>query len=451
MSDFKNSLDDFYKVLTPLDLYGKTRQIANNSSVTLDREVYENYLIGTYSGKEIISNLKGKQIDGLGVYFNTVFQGKDSSTSEYLEDQYWRALSAGDILSSTNPSSPPANFYAEVCQRKSTSGPPIDFSINLLRSTYAAPGTSKGLNAGKAILPYGVRNCDAVEFFLNYMPSIFPSMMVPYFEVEFDFPVKLPSQDPKDNREYDAYYLNRPSLLRFLLGSAEIGDIKSQKINLTEADKSLIFAKQVKTRSGKVEPVYSIGMELFTSPQTLTNMDRLKGGPNTGRVVDVKPFLPPATLTGGSMNLMNAGAGVFASRKASIQFTVHDKARVSEFSEFFRVAQGTQDLTVWLTFGWLAPRGDTENDAYARFINQTMLTKFGFNISNASFSFDNYGQASVSVELVSQGTLFVDTYQLTYEDGDQLFFIHLKNKTKHSKNRRRSGDHQQLLASDGVD
>lgn len=420
MSDFKNNLEDFYKVLTPLDLYGRTRQIATNSSVSLEREVYENYLVGVYGGDQIISNLKGKNIEGLGIYFNTVFQGKTSATADYLEPQYWHAMSEENIVNASTPASPAANFYSDICQQKSTDGPPVNFSINVLRSTYAAPGTSKGTNAGKAILPYGIRNCDAVEFFLNYMPSIFPSMMVPYFEVEFDFPVKLPSQDPKDGRELDAYFLNRPSLIRFLIGSSQIGDYKTQTINLTEADKSLIFAKQVKTRSGKIEPAYSVGMELFTTPQTLTNMDTLRTSIN--RVVDVKPFLPPATLTGGSINVLNAGAEVMATKKASIQFVVHDKARVSEFSEFFRVAQGTQDLTVWLTFGWLSPRGDTENDAYSRFINQTMLTKFAFNISNASFSFDSYGQANISVELVSQGALFVDTYNVDYVDNETELF-----------------------------
>jgi hypothetical protein len=409
--DYFNRLENFYKILTPVDLYGKTKQVDSKMLATIEKDIYENYLVGVYSGDEIINNLKGLNAKGKGIYFNTMFQEANGGQTKYLEPKYWESMKVGNITGTATTYSPPANFFDEVCRGK---GPvnPVDFSINVLRSAYFGADPKFG---GRAILPMALRNSDAVELFLNAMPTIFPSMMVPYFEVEFDFPIKLPAQTKNESRDQDANFLNRPSLLRFLLGSVDV-----RNMPLSEADKSLIATKKILSRAGKPEDAYNVGMELFTSPQTLTNYNTLRANGKT-RIRDAKPFLPPATLTGGSLTLVNAGSNAFVNMKASLQFTIHDKARVSEFSEFFRIVQGTHDVTVWLTYGWLAPRTQTDTDAYSKFINETMLRKVAFNIMNLSFSFDAYGQANVSLELVQQGKDFVDSVQLTHRDSSDLF------------------------------
>lgn len=398
------NIENFYKFLTPIDLYGKSKQIDQKHLVSLEKEVYEYYLLGTYSGEDIVGNIGKLSIPGKGVYFNTLFEQAGGQSTSYIDDQYFRTEDPGGNYSA------PLSFYNQVClntDANPSSSPPRDFTINLMRTAYLGMEKSKG----NSILPFGVRNCDAVEFFLNYMPSIFPSRMVPYFEVEFDFPKALPGTSPQP----DVNFLNRPSLLRFLLGSADL-----RTIPLSAADRSLVYSKKVLTRGNKLEEAYNTGMEIFTSPQTLVNMYGLQAAVNP-RIVDAKPFLPPASLTGGSINLMNAGAEAFVHMKGQVQFIIHDKARISEFSEFFRVAQGTQDLTVWMTYGWIAPRNDVENDAYSRFINQTMLKKVAFNIMNASFSIDAAGQASMTIDLVQQGKSFVDSTQLTSNDGSEFF------------------------------
>jgi len=398
------NVENFYKFLTPVDLYGKSKPIDKKHTVTLEKEVYEHYMLGTYSGEDIVNNIKKLNIPGKGVYFNTVFEpAKSQAGPVYLYPDYFKTITADNLKNSDSLASiaPPASFYKQVC-RNDDSDPqecPLDFSINLMRSAYLGMERTKG----SSILPFGVRNCDAVEFFLNYMPSIFPSRMIPYFEVEFDFPKTLPGTQTS---ALSYNFLNRPSLLRFLLGSVDLSNVP-----LTAADKSLVYSKKVITRGNKLEEAYNAGMELFTTPQTLVNMSGLQAA-FSPRFVDAKPFLPPATLTGGSVNMMNGGAEAFVHMKGQIQMVIHDKARLAEFSEFFRVAQGTQDLIVWLTYGWIAPRGDEENDAYARFINQTMLKKVAFNIMNVSFSIEGSGQANVTVDLVQQGKSYIDTVQL---------------------------------------
>ena len=414
------NIENFYKFLTPVDLYGKTKQVDKKHMVSLEKEVYEHYMLGTYSGEDIVKNMSNLKIPGKGVYFNTVFEpAKSQAGPAYLYPDYFKTLTVDNIKNNDPPVgvAPPKSFWKQVCKNDDTDLQecPLDFSINLMRSAYLGLERTKGAS----ILPFGIRNCDAVEFFLNYMPSIFPSRMIPYFEVEFDFPKTLPGTQ---NSALSYNFLNRPSLLRFLLGSVDLS-----KVPLTAADKSLVYSKKVITRGNKLEEAYNAGMELFTTPQTLINMGGLQSA-FSPRFVDAKPFLPPATLTGGSVNMLNAGADAFVHMKAQVQMVVHDKSRLAEFSEFFRVAQGTQDLTVWLTYGWIAPRGDEENDAYARFINQTMLKKVAFNIMNVSFSIDASGQANVTVDLVQQGKSYVDTVQLASTDNSFFSAIQtLKN------------------------
>jgi hypothetical protein len=110
-----------------------------------------------------------------------------------------------------------------------------------------------------------------------------------------------------------------------------------------------------------------------------------------------------ATILGANISIVNAGAGSFAHKKATVDLKVHDKARLVEFSEAFRGPAGFRDVTVWLTYGWLAPRGLRDDDMYAKFINENMLVKEAYQIINSGYSFDNLGQVTVKLDLVVKG------------------------------------------------
>jgi hypothetical protein len=102
------------------------------------------------------------------------------------------------------------------------------------------------------------------------------------------------------------------------------------------------------------------------------------------------------------VKVINAGSGMFMHHSAELDMKVHDRARIIEFSEFIRGPSGYGDLTVWLTYGWLAPRGRGPYDAYAKFINENMLTRQAFSVKNAGFTFTPDGQANMKIELVSK-------------------------------------------------
>lgn len=245
------------------------------------------------------------------------------------------------------------------------------------------------------------RGTDAVEMFLNYMPSIFASRMMPYLEVEFQLASPpIGSVGPEGGERQSAFGTNTPSMLRFLLGSGG----QNLGLPLTDGDLAL---RQVRSPSANAKNEQNLGqiaysgMEMFLMPQTLSPMDRLAA--SDSRLVPVKPFVPFASVEDMSIQIMNAGAGAMAHKKGSLKLKIHDKARLAEISEFIRGPSGYKDAVIWTTYGWLAPRTNDDLDAYAKFINENMIVTDCWQVANTQFSFDAVGQVSLSLEMVSKG------------------------------------------------
>lgn len=416
MSDLPDDLKSFYNLYRFLDPKvdlstgnfnvttstgeGGNKATTNESSTS--GIVYDKYIQQHISGRDLTNSLKdilleksspaGKTVPGL--FFNTVYQPKGVDSAVFLDTKYWAfPKHAGAVkgrgAESTTAEDVPTNFYVQVCG--GNGAPKTNFTINTLRSPF---------------LTKARRNVDEIQTFLNYIPSTYASNMVPYLDVEFQLPI---AKDDEQN------FLNKPSLLRFLLGSTKVPDA------LTTADKSLKYALTTPARDNYNAQSAFTGMEMFTTPQTLTNMNSL--GVDSNRINQANPFMPPATLIGGSIQVRNAGAGMFTHKTANIDFKIHDKNRLVEFSEFLRGPAGYSDVTVWLTYGWLAPRSNAGTDIYAKFINHNMLVREAYMVKNTGFSFDVTGQVTVKVELVSKVIGPLQTLSLDSGDDQNLATI----------------------------
>lgn len=234
-----------------------------------------------------------------------------------------------------------------------------------------------------------IKGTPEIEFFLNYIPPIVVSQMVPFLDVEFQIrrPITAPGKE----------FINTPSLMRFLLGSRSAGNLTPADTLLTQGE---VYSINEKENSSKVSVS---GMEMFLMPQTLTNMDSLGEQDSSdvaSRLVRAKPFIPFASIEGFDVNIQNAGAGNFAHKTANLRLKVHDKSRIGEISEFFRGGVGFTQALIWTTYGWTAPRG-REFDEYAEFINKNMLVRECWQVVNPQFSFDQTGQVSINLQLVS--------------------------------------------------
>lgn len=431
--NFKDDLFSFYRFTTPVDLLGQVRiqekpgaaegdKAASKKNLPLDAsQLLMNYFVnGNVSAKISVLNpksgeaksndanqLKPQQIKSILDYckrgfYKAAFQACGSSAVEYAiqNDIYFTAPVEKKKGDKTDPAPRLiTNFYANVVGGQpgfdGNTAPEIDMAVILLR----AP-----------MLTSARRNVREIELYLNSMPPTFANALVPYCDVEFQLPILNLKNDPASE------YVNRPSLYRFLMGSGQ------PMMSLTEADKALAYqlipntkevralqkqqsdGKDVAKNEAKINQSKSafFGMEMFTSPQTLTNMNTLKSGKITGggvRLNDAKPFLPPASIQSIGITVKNAGAHTFGQRNASIAMVIHDKARLVEFAEFIRGQAGYNEATIWITYGMLAPRNRGPNDAYAKFINENMLVREAYTVSNIQYSFNSDGSIGVSLTL----------------------------------------------------
>jgi len=276
-----------------------------------------------------------------------------------------------------------------------------------------------------------VAKTEDVEMFLNYTPPLVANQLVPYLEIEMIGQKKISlslnaAENNDDNKRRDSlakqglFYLSTPSLLRFLVGSVD-------KSSATAADQAISrFGDITLTQQGDQFTGASIeaksGMELFLSPQSLSNISTTKASTNSetglpdGRLVDVKPFLPFASILDFEVKILNAGAGAMAHKTGKLQLKIHDKSRISEMSEFFRGPSGYGFVKIWTSYGWIAPsriaskaKEDGTNtsfnneDAYADFINESMHAEDCWQIKNTQFGFDQVGTVNLTLDLVGLG------------------------------------------------
>ena len=385
------SFDDpksYYSFITPADMLGRTRLKSLNSVTVLKdgraRDLIDLLIKRGNAGATILAT---KQEDFVNYSkaggFNVIYQRQNTSESDVFTENYWI----------DSYGKPIKDFFSQVCgidsraevQTESPNTPVVDFSVILLRSPMLSLSN--------------VSDKD-VEFYLNHMPPTFANQLMPYCDVEFQIP-RLTGKSKNSDKDVATKnvgegYLNRPSLLRFLVGS------RANLNNLTEADKSLAYLVKLGginngVKQSGISEGYFTGMEMFTSPQTLVDMSNLNA--SESRALDSKPFLPPATLTGVTISNQNAGGGTETTKTATLAFVVHDKARLAEFSEFIRGAPGYSDMIVWITYGMLAPRSHGPDDAYAKFVNETMLVREAYTVSNPTFTFNVDGSVAVNIKL----------------------------------------------------
>jgi hypothetical protein len=354
--DFKN-LEDIYKYLKPADLQG-TRNSSTQREGLLD--ILSKMILGPRG--EIYSNK---------IIFDKIdehFKGLDSETSKSYKRETGIQFHA--ITNTKRLDLADGAYWGKVKNLSDmidSLGDNFEVAAFVTRSPYLSPAT---------------RGTDNVDFFLNYTPPIVAASMMPYLDVEFQ------------TQGASLTSLNTPSSLRFLIGAVE--PESSQDKVIRDSD---IF----KLESGQEAQNFGLsGMEMFLMPQTLTNMNIEGLLPHKGRLVLAKPFLPFASLLGFDVTISNAGAGNFAHKKGTLKFKIHDKARISEIAEFIKGSSGFNKAVIWTTYGWLAPMNRMQEDDYAKFINESMLIRECWSVVNSQFSFDNSGQVSMSLELVSK-------------------------------------------------
>jgi hypothetical protein len=256
------------------------------------------------------------------------------------------------------------------------------------------------------------RDVNAVETFLNFLPGTVISRCIPYVDLEIVF------DRPQDNDTDPArQFLQGPSIIRFLTDDKKISDFKVD--GKSGGDSYTISArkKSIKGLDNEYRELHSSGMELFLSPQSLTNLS----GDHKSRSFEVldrtRPLLSLESLT---INV-DPTKGVASNKRATATLKLHDRSRLSEVADLLQL-NGVNRVSFWITYGWRhpvdSPQGESDPQTYGQFINEKMLLKEAYNLVNASYSFDQSGQVTITVEMYTQG--FLDAMAIGIEE-DQGF------------------------------
>jgi len=297
-----------------------------------------------------------------------------------------------------------------------------------------------------------LRNSDIVSTFINYMPGIMASQMVPYLDVRFSFERKGTSEDEKTRP------LSAMSPLKFLMGAEPItppssdGSVSATALiydayTTTTIKQQLVvdvdeFKKQraalelarrppgQKPPTPKPTPTKVVaspaiqttiaGMEMFCMPQTLINMDYdQEATPRYNPVLN--STLPFGTIQSFNVNVTSAGHGVFSYKTATLTLKIFDRSRLVEIADFLNPKLYGQAL-LWITYGWRAPQqpvAGVDRNAYLAMVNEHMLKKEAYGIINSSISIGDDGTAVVTLSLCMK--FAQELSQVTPTGGSEAF------------------------------
>lgn len=253
------------------------------------------------------------------------------------------------------------------------------------------------------------RFSNAVSLFLNSIPNIEMSKAVPYLEINILVP--LQSVQRSGDR------LIAPTIYKFLLGgtNAPPGSLLEQLSLANEERRSIDpsldrAGNTVETvdSSGTVvrtENIYTtIGMEVFTSPQTLVNPDAANNVDNFGNIIldKFRPFLSINDMSFTEQSSFSA----YGYQTATLSLTLHDRSRLNEIAEFVRpdVRGRTEIVIEW---GWMhieSENNTNPDNIWADLING-MRKRLKFQITNSSFNFEEGGEVKISLNLATMGEI----------------------------------------------
>lgn len=374
MADF-TKLENIFRMVQPADLLVTQRigisdaSAQNSLTRVLQRLLLESGNGGSFSASQMLEKLKSYR------------SGKGDSGDELKGDKKDFDLllnfysTAGNIPEVKYP-----YMYRDNKGKTATAPVTFDQLANIDEKIRGNRDMSVILSNTPFVSP-AVKDAQKAELFLNFLPSTVISRCVPYLELEFVF-------DRGFNK--DVKKLQTAGLLKFLMGGVDVDPGSPNDI-----------MRKARAKKNDQSVQTSAGMELFTSPQTLINMNPVEPG---ARYVDVlDPTRPFASIESVSINVAPT-VGIMSYKHATVVMKLHDRSRLAEVADLIQPTTYTR-TTCWLTYGWrhpYEPSGDSASETYADFINRNMLVKEAYGVKNASYSFDQTGQVSITIELYTK-------------------------------------------------
>ena len=391
--NYEKSVEEFKRVLSGFDsdisnleknkVAGLDFSIGNtikNSLSTTDTKIL-NRLIGTISS---------------GFYLRDMISGKAFETSiigSAIRDKI------EDIVSGDKTSSKYYFYHADGKKLVNRLNPSIKntvknnnfndlFNIGIESENYRQEPSIGAVELKTHTLSLNKRYGDALSLFFNCIPSIDMSMCAPYLDVKVLVP----------EREGNSQALDRGVEFRFEQYDKESGFISKSMKKIKENIKEAVNNSESKEKKYK-----QYGMELFTSPQTLTNSNIRKIDKNI-----LEPNATLLTLKNCTVTIAGMGVGLYCSKNARMNLVLHDRSRLKDIEPLISPKQFGKSRII-LEYGWHHPQGGpTSNNVVGKFLN-SLRDKGVFIVKGSSFNFSDGGHVNITIDMAMVGSKSIAT------------------------------------------
>ena len=281
------------------------------------------------------------------------------------------------------------------------------------------------------------KNADLLSVFFNAIPSLELTRATPVLNVRIFSKKQVFTTESGQGGK-----LSSVSLSKFLEGAIDVSEGGGSQYGALRA---IALANQVTASNplgdrGAVDdtdkdfPYYSVsGMELFQAPQTLVNPDAAKIRSNF-LAPPIDPFRPLATIKSFDVDVKSTGYGLISTKQSKLEIVLHDRSRLGEFADFVKPDRFGNSF-IEVEYGWSHPDavdvGATTSDAiknpFADLLNLTRSIDH-YSVVNSSFSFDEVGQVTVTLNLMSRGVSEMAELAITGEQNK------LREQLQHVRN-----------------
>ena len=256
------------------------------------------------------------------------------------------------------------------------------------------------------------KNADLLSVFFNAIPALELTRATPVLNVRIFSKKQVYTTESGQGGK-----LSSVSLAKFLEGAIDVSEGGGSQYGALRA---IALANQVTASNplGNRDTVadtdkdflyYSVsGMELFQAPQTLVNPDAAKIRSNF-LAPPIDPFRPLATIKSFDVDVKSTGYGLISTKQSKLEIVLHDRSRLGEFADFVKPDRFGNSF-IEVEYGWSHPDavdvGATTSDAiknpFADLLNLTRSIDH-YSVVNSSFSFDEVGQVTITLNLMSRG------------------------------------------------
>lgn len=367
-----------------------------NQLMKLYKIVTPQGLLGRYELQKFTTKPQGINTDLLGQILDLFVNTSDSSGSGLLLFDEIKTKLA-DVKSKSSIPDAPKQIEKFIDLHEDASMDEVFGS----QSHEADAAKLRVISLKSPNLGLSLRDVNRVGTFLNAVPSLELSRCQPLLDVKFELEFRGESDKANDPKFAADLSSRSTTLLRYINGVSKnygSADLMMAKGSLKKVDLSSRTNKASDKESWKESSSITSGMELFTSPQTLTSPDSTlfaRSVPVLDRfagLMSIQSFEITNTPMGGT----------YMHKTGKLSLIVHDRSRLHEVAELIK-PDAYSRTTVSISYGWTHP-DTTGNSPIADLINQMIIRDEKYNIVNSSFSFGGGGSVSITLSLAMKGS-----------------------------------------------